>query len=175
MAKHGPKRKSGARYPSGRLRPGRDGPTPELARRRLAAVGDATRPEAENYIERARSARYASCLLDVLFARALIDVRDHNAGQRYAGAYRRVPHVATGFTVSRPDQIPGARPLGDTVIGGDDSRSKFSAARRALEQRGARVTTVVERLLLYEQAIEASELPLLREGLAALDQHFQRR
>jgi hypothetical protein len=168
-------KKDSPRYRCGRLKPQPVDPTPELAAKRLAAIGDSIEPKACSYMDRARSAWQASSPLGILFARTLVDDCGHDAGRRYAGIYRRAARTATGFAVPRPDQMPGARPLGDTVVGADAWRSKFSAARRSLKQRGPRVMAVVERIVLYDQAIEERELPLLREGLAALDRHFRGR
>jgi hypothetical protein len=169
-------RKDGPRKPSGKpWYAAQVGPTPELAAKRLALIGDRVVPESRGYMNRARDARCASYLLGMLLARALIDATGHAAGMRYAGAFRYAARPLTGFVVPRPDWIPGVRPLGDTVVGADDARANFSAARRSLQRCGPRITAAVERVALYEQAIEQEELPLLREGLAALDEHFSGR
>jgi hypothetical protein len=167
--RRGPPRKDGPRYPCGRLRLVVDGGTDELRQKRRELVGD----------DRDKRASYP---LGILYARGLLSAKDdqpgsasgrHYAGRRYAALSARAARAATGFVVSRCDRTPGDPPSADTIIGTADARTKFSAARRSLKRCGPHVTAVVERIVLYEQAIEASELPLLREGLAALDQLFR--
>jgi hypothetical protein len=82
------------------------------------------------------------------------------------------PLVRIGFVVPPPDRITRGRTFCEIITGDGDARCEFSAARTTLSECGSRVTAVVEQIVLYEHPIQQSELPLLRQGLSALDQHF---
>ncbi len=168
MAKRGPKAKSGARYPSGDLRPVNDGPTPELVEHRRALVGGDEKKQ-----------RYASYPLGVLYARRLLLSGDHYAGQRYAALFMRAVHPLT---------LPSV--LGNLIAGGGiilamvaldganeekgaEDRSDYLAARKALGRSGAAEAMAVDDLVLYNHAPRTQKrLDQIRHGLDALHTHF---
>lgn len=96
MAKRGPKRKTGARYPSGKLRPVPLGPTRELLAKRLACLLIAgvdpskTRNLANTGLDGPEQTEYfrlAESWLGVLYAAGVIDAHQFRAGNAYHEIY----------------------------------------------------------------------------------------
>lgn len=87
MTKRGRKGKVGPRFPSGKLREAKIGPTPELEAKRALI---ATSPDPKANHNRNGDATLSTCPLDALLARGFITEQQHQAGESYARLYRIV-------------------------------------------------------------------------------------
>jgi hypothetical protein len=166
-------RKSGPRYPSGRLIGSRkqDRGTPQLQAKRQQLVGDA---------EDTR----ASSLLGILAARRLIEPEEYAAAVRYRELHFYAARLPTGFVLSRSSadavlqrEIALKRGFPRTIVGSLNARVAFEEARRyVVSHSGARAAAIVDDAALFDRlpgASSSGDLWNLRSGLDALKKHFE--
>jgi hypothetical protein len=185
MSKRGPKKKPGARYPSGGLRPANDGPTDEHKARRQELVGT-TDPKKQPL---------ASYELGVRFARHDISGPEFSAGLRYARLFNQAVHplaiasilknlVAGGglsLAMAAVDQLSGmeTHPLTGAVVPiGTVAREDYLSARRALGRCGSRIAGIVDEIAVYDHPNAAAKGETNHAdfcaGLDTLSRHFER-
>lgn len=174
MAKHGPKPKSGARYPSGDLRPVKDGPTPEHARQRQQLVGS----------DDPKKQPFAEHELGIRFARHDITGAEFGAGRRYARLFRNAVQPLTLPSILGNLVAGGSHPLAMALLdyGADEERgaqdrADYLDARRALGRCGSRTAGIVDEIAVYGQANAGAKGEINHadfcRGLDALSRHFE--
>ena len=165
--------------PCDRLRDTPEGPTQEHAAKRLAAIGDRTPPEDPSYLARARAARLASYPLGVLFAQHDISGSEHGAGCRYAMLFSRAVRPLTQPSILGSLIVTGGMPLALAAIDDVEERGAEDRlaylARAVLGRRGSSVARAVDDTVIYERPpLTQKRLALIRDGLDALKDHFER-
>ena len=162
MARPGPWRKAGNRYPCGQLKPVLDYGTDELqARRAEDSNGNGRDP---------RSGYPLGCLL----LRNAITEAQHAAGLRYAALHFRVwgplsirSNVAD--LVTRGLVTPGSQFVDAVFKAHKPAEAALASANDALgSDRSVVIATAV-----FEQMALSTALPQLRRDLDALHQHFE--
>lgn len=163
-----PPRNERPRSPNGSLQQSgqiRDRGTPEQRERRQALVGNPTDHR-------------AGFALGVVHARGLIDEDQCLAGLRYAELYEASEKIPTGFaSISGTDALAFIRQrkasTATPVIGSEQARKKFRAARATIVQRGGQSLAVfADNVLLYGQLPKNTDISSIRSVLDILHAHF---
>lgn len=168
VRKGGRPRKSGARKPSGDLRPAVDHGSEYLLARR-AAVGDA------------KDTR-TSYVLGVLMLEGDINAKQHYAGRRYWRLYRSAAESGGANVKSCLANLVGGsgggQPSGYGPAGGSDFddallMSEYRAAHQAVASESQTTLNLVEAVALFEVNPAPHQLDRLRRGLDLLYIHFK--
>lgn len=189
MAQAGRKKKSGDRFPSGRLRFETDKGSPELLAHRAVAVTPtiawsnaaelaeiAKRPVCED--------RRSSYPLGILYIRGEITSGQHYAGRRYMALFVKavrgvgIPSVLADLAGkgSLSAVSVGAILESDAYKAATDNRKAYLAAREALEASGRRCAAAVDRWAVFEEGlppVAMMGLGTLTRGLETLRVHFE--
>jgi hypothetical protein len=136
VSRRGRPRKTGERYKSGDIKPGRDKGTPELEAKRQQLVGEKGDPV------------LSTCPLDILKARGLIDDETHKVASDFGGWYRLICGKGTAKAMDPTGAVTGGE-VPEHVL--KSAKANFDAALNAMMGVSRAAKDGVVNVVIYER------------------------